>query len=97
MRVGVSSTLLLVALAHGSYAQSVPDGTEQDRMLALMHEYAAQYVSSLPNFICVQETRQLEAGKKSNRWHKGDTLTSTLAFNEGREKRTLDLVTGKQI
>src|ERR1041385_4137984 len=97
MRVGVSSTLLLVALAHGSYAQSVPDGTEQDRMLALMHEYAAHYVSSLPNFICVQETRQLEAGKKSNRWHKGDTLTSTLAFNKGPEVRTLDLVNGKQI
>ena len=97
MRAGVSSTLLVLALAHGSYAQTNPDAAEQDRLLALMHEYAAQYVSSLPNFICVQETRQLEAGKKSNRWHKGDTLTSTLAFNKGRELRTLDLVNGRQI
>src|ERR1700730_1015561 len=96
-RVGLNWTLLGLALAHGSYAQTAPNPAEQDRLLALMHAYAAQYVSSLPNFICVQETRQLEAGKKSNRWHKGDTLTSTLAFNKGRELRTLDLVNGRQI
>jgi hypothetical protein len=98
MRLEVSSKLVvLVALAHVSYAQADPDAAEQNRLLALMHQYAAQYVSSLPNFICVQETRQLEAGKKSNRWHKGDTLTSTLAFNKGRELRTLDLVNGRQV
>ncbi|MCU1273928.1 MAG: hypothetical protein JWO48_1359 [Bryobacterales bacterium] len=97
VRVGINWTLLAFGLAHGSYAQTAPDPAEQDRLLTLMHEYAAQYVSSLPNFLCVQETRQLEAGKKSNRWHKGDTLTSTLAFNKGRELRTLDLVNGKPI
>lgn len=96
MRVAVSSALLVLALARSSYTQTDPDAAEQDRLLSLMHAYAAQYVSSLPNFICVQETRQLEAGKKSNRWHKGDTLTSTLAFNKGREMRTLDLVNGKR-
>src|ERR1700704_883811 len=97
MRVGVSSTLLVLALAHRGYAQTDPDGAEQDRLLGLMHAYAAQYFASRPNFICVQETRQLEAGTKSNRWHKGDTLTATLAFNKGRELRTLDLVNGKSI
>ena len=97
LRAGLNWTVLALALAHGTYAQTAPDPAEQDRLLTLMREYGAQYVSSLPNFICVQETRQLEAGTKSNRWHKGDTLTATLAFNKGRELRTLDLVNGKSI
>jgi hypothetical protein len=62
-----------------------------------MHHYAAQYVSNLPNFLCVQVTRQFDAGKKSNRWHKGDTLVSKLSFNQGREERTLDSVNGKPV
>jgi len=77
--------------------EAPPDPAEQDRLLAAMHEYADHYISSLPNFICTQVTRQLEAGKKSNRWHKGDTLTTTLMFNRGREQRKLVLVNGKPV
>lgn len=62
-----------------------------------MHQYAAQYVSNLPNFLCVQVTRQLDAGKKSNRWHKGDTLIAKLSFNQGREERTLASINGKPV
>jgi len=79
----------------GAHAQPAPTPAEQDKLLESMHRYAAQYVSSLPNFLCVQVTRQLEAGLKSNRWHKGDTLVSKLSYNRGREQRTLDLVNGK--
>jgi hypothetical protein len=42
-------------------------------------------------------TRQLEAAKKSDRWHKGDTLTTTLMFIGGREQRKLALVNGKPV
>jgi hypothetical protein len=42
-------------------------------------------------------TRQFDAGKKSNRWHKGDTLVAKLSFNQGREERTLDSVNGKPV
>jgi hypothetical protein len=62
-----------------------------------MHQYAAQYVSNLPNFLCSQVTRQFEAGKKSNRWRKGDTLIAKLSFNQGGEERTLDSVNGKPV
>jgi hypothetical protein len=72
-----------------------PSPAEQDEILDRTHRYAEQYVSSLPNFICVQTTRQLEAGRKSDRWHKGDTLTSKLTFTEGHEHRALELVNGK--
>jgi hypothetical protein len=78
-------------------AQPAPSPAEQDQLLESMHNYAASYVSSLPNFICVQVTRQLEAGVKSNRWHKGDTLVSKLSFNQGREQRILDAVNGKPV
>jgi hypothetical protein len=74
-----------------------PDPAEQDRLLAAMHQYADQYISNLPNFVCTQVTRQLEAGKKSNRWHPGDTLTTSLMFNRGREQRKLVLVNGKPV
>jgi len=67
----------------------------QDRLLDAMEQYGAQYVSRLPNFLCVQVTRQYEAGLKSNRWHQGDTLTSHLSFHDGEEKRTIELVNGK--
>jgi hypothetical protein len=74
-----------------------PDPAAQDQILESMHRYAAQYVSNLPNFLCVQVTRQLDAAKKSNRWHKGDTLIAKLSFNQGREERTLDSVNGKPL
>lgn len=60
-----------------------------------MRQYAEQYVSNLPNFLCVQVTEQYEAGAKPKHWRKGDTLTSRLVFNEGREQRTLQLVNNK--
>jgi len=88
-------TFILLASACGLHAQPAPTPAEQDQFLDAMHHYAAQYVSSLPNFLCVQVTRQFEAGLKSNRWHKGDVLVSKLSFNHGREQRSLDLVNGK--
>jgi hypothetical protein len=76
---------------------ATPSDAEQDELLGKMHEYARQYVSGLPNFVCMQQNIQMEAGKKSNRWKKGDVLTSRLTFNEGKENRTLELVNGKQL
>ncbi len=62
-----------------------------------MHTYAAQYVSNLPDFLCLVTNQQLEAGKNSNRWHKGDQLTSKLTYAEGHERRSLELVNGKTV
>ncbi|HKW96453.1 MAG TPA: hypothetical protein VJN43_01920 [Bryobacteraceae bacterium] len=79
-----------------SYAQQPrPNPAAQDKILEAMHHYAAQYVSNLPNFLCEQVTRELEAGKKSNHWHKLDILVSRLSYNRGREERTLAQVNGK--
>jgi len=62
-----------------------------------MRLYAGQYIANLPNFICQQVTRQYEAGRKPNRWHTGDVLTSKLLFSNGQEERNLELVNDKPI
>lgn len=74
-----------------------PGSAEQERMLQAIRQYARQYVSNLPNFVCVQVTHQFEAGKKPNHWRKGDTLTSKLTFNKGREERSLEMVNNKPV
>jgi hypothetical protein len=91
------SEILLIAasLTVSANAQPAPTSAEQDDLIGSMHRYAEQYVSNLPNFLCVQVTRQLEAGVMSEHWHKGDTLVYKLSFNQGNERRSLDLVNGK--
>ena len=74
-----------------------PAQAEQDRMVAAMTQYADDYTNKLPNFICQQSTTQYAAGKKSDKWHKGDTTASKLVFNGGREERTLELVNNKPV
>jgi hypothetical protein len=78
-------------------SDAAPSAAEQQRMLAEMRQYARQYVSNLPNFICVQVTRQFEAGKKGKHWRKGDSLTARLTYNQGREDRVLYLVNDKPV
>ncbi len=76
---------------------SAPDAVQQQKLLSAMERYADQYISNLPNFVCVQVTRQFEAGKQPNHWHKGDVLTSRLIFNDRHEDRTLQLVNEKPV
>ncbi len=98
LRIFDPSLLLVLACLSvpASIAQAqTPSGAEQDAMLAAMRRYAEQYISHLPNFICVQETQQFEAGRKPAHWHKGDTLRSKLVFTEGNEERRLELVNNK--
>lgn len=78
-------------------AQAPPSPAEQDKLLDLMRQYAEQYVSNLPNFICVQVTSQYQGNKKGKHWHKGDTLTAKLTYAQGHEHRALYLVNDKPI
>jgi hypothetical protein len=76
-------------------ADDLPSPAEQQKMLDQTRQYAAQYVASLPDFICMHVLHQFEAGKKPEHWHKGDSLTSRLIYSDGHEHRTLELVNGK--
>lgn len=85
------------ALQFQNIAQPAPDAAARQKILEAMGQYAGEYISNLPNFICEQVTEQFQAGKKGNRWRQGDTLTSTLTFNQGKEHRNLELVNNKPL
>jgi hypothetical protein len=92
-----ASALLAVTLY--LHAQNVlapsPSPEQQSAMLTAMKTYAQQYVRTLPDFLCVQETEQFRSGTNLKHWKKGETLTARLAYVDGHEKRTLQLVNGK--
>ena len=89
--------VVLAAIAPLTIAQQPPPQAEQNRMIAAMTDYANTYTDKLPNFVCQQITTQFAAGKNGNKWHKGDTTSSKLVFNGGREERTLELVNNKAV
>ena len=84
-----------LALRFAFTQEAAPGPDQQDRMLEAIEAYGAHYVSSLPDFLCLQVTRHFEAALNSNRFHKGDTITEKLSFHDGQEKRSVDLVNGK--
>ncbi len=94
---GISVALLASAQSDIGSEPVPPSPAEQDRLLAAIGQYAEQYVSSLPNFLCVQNVQQFEAGKKPTHWRRGDALTFRLTFKEGREDHSLELVNDKPI
>lgn len=87
--------LCTLGLSAALWAQTSPNEVDQDRIIASMHQYAEDYVRNLPNFLCLQTTRQFEGGLNAKHLKKGDVLVSRLTFNAGREHRALDLVNGK--
>ncbi len=93
--LSLSTTAAAVYQASDEVSLAPPSAAEQERLLGAMREYAEQYVANLPNFICIQVTEQFETGRKTTHWHRGDTLTSKLVFNQGREQRSLELVNDK--
>lgn len=86
---------LFAAQTNGADAR--PSAAEQSTILAAMGRFAEQYVSNLPNFICLQTTEQYEGNKKGDHWRKGDTLASRLAFSDRKERRTLEFVNNKPV
>lgn len=65
--------------------------------MSAARQYASRYMAGLPSFVCTQTVDQFEAGRKANRWHKGDSLTSQLVWDQGREQRTLQLVNNRPL
>ena len=92
-------TLLAGIIAPAQVSQRTtaaePNATEQEKLLTAMRQYGELYLSNLPSFLCTQVTQQFSTGKNTTRWHRGDTLTSRLVFNEGREQRSLEFVNDK--
>lgn len=81
----------------GDDKESRPTSEQQSAMLAAMARFAGQYVSNLPNFICLQVVEQYQGNKKAEHWRKGDTLSLRLAYSDRKEHRTLEQVNDKPV
>jgi hypothetical protein len=79
-----------------TFAFENPPGSH-DQILSAARAYANRYISNLPSFICTQTVEQFESDKKARRWRKGDSLTSQLVWDQGREQRTLRLVNNQPL
>ena len=93
----LAAAMLCLCFAALVAAQTPPLTPDQDKLIEAMRRYADQYISSLPNFLCVQVTEQFQGDAQGEHWHRGDTLTQKLVFQGGHEERTLELVNHKPV
>ncbi|HCC57366.1 MAG TPA: hypothetical protein DEQ47_08890 [Solibacterales bacterium] len=69
-----------------------PSYDAQQKVIADAREYARNYSSTLPDFICTQVTRRYYGQNGHENWHLNDTVTSTLTYFEQHENYKVKLV-----
>lgn len=69
-----------------------PSYEEQQKVIADAREYARNYSSTLPDFICTQVTRRYYGLNGHENWHLNDTVTSTLTYFEQHENYKVKLI-----
>jgi hypothetical protein len=89
--VSLSFSLALPIVA----LQGLPE--PEQKLIEAARAYSERYSQNLPSFICTQTVNQFEGDKKGRHWHKGDTLTSQLVMDKGKERRTLQFVNNRPV
>lgn len=74
-----------------------PSYEDQQKVIADARDYAHNYSSNLPNFICTQVTRRYYGLNGHENWHLADTVTSKLTYFEEREKYELKLINNQLV
>ncbi|HEY7304322.1 MAG TPA: hypothetical protein VH601_09420 [Bryobacteraceae bacterium] len=74
-----------------------PDSVRQQKILDLMKQYAMSYTENLPNFICVQVTRQYVDPYAGDHYRSIGNILAKVSYNEGREKYNVYSVNGQLI
>jgi hypothetical protein len=72
-----------------------PDSVRQQKILDMMREYALSYTQNLPNFICVQVTRQYVDPNAGDHYRSIGRILAKVSYNEGREKYAVYSVNGQ--
>jgi hypothetical protein len=62
-----------------------PDSVRQKEILSEMRAYANSYISSLPNFLCVQSTTRYFSFDGGDRYRLMDRVLAKLSYNNGHE------------
>jgi hypothetical protein len=63
-----------------------PDSVRQQQILDAMKKYALNYTQNLPNFVCVQVTRQYVDPNAGGNYRSIGTILARVSYNEGQEK-----------
>jgi len=74
-----------------------PDSMEQAEALAAMREYALNYTSKLPNYLCVQTTRRHYDPKDPRYRTAGDVIQEQLSFYDKKETYTVQMINGQSV
>lgn len=74
-----------------------PPYEDQQKVIAEARDYAKNYSSTLPDFICTQVTRRYYGLNGHENWQLSDTVTSKLTYFEQREKYQLKLVNNQLV
>jgi hypothetical protein len=74
-----------------------PDSIEQKRVLGDATDYALNYTSRLPDFICTQVTRRYVDPSGMEFWRAQDTITERLSFYERHEDYRVVLINNQPV
>jgi hypothetical protein len=72
-----------------------PDSVTQQKILGMMKEYALQYTQNLPNFICIEATRQYIDPNGGDAYRSLGLLLSRIGYHQGQEENRIYSVNGK--
>jgi hypothetical protein len=70
---------------------------DQEKVLQEMREYALDYTSHLPNYICDQLVRRSVAPAGTESWHQVDTVQIKLTYFEQHEKYQVTMMNNKMV
>jgi len=72
-----------------------PDSVRQQQILDAMKEYAMNYTSNLPNFICVEVTQQFIDPRSTDNYRSLGKILARVQYKEGQESYDVYSINGK--
>ncbi len=74
-----------------------PSSVRQREILDSIRDYAENYTKSLPNFFCVEVTRQYVDPNGGQNYRSSGTILAKLGYNEGEERYNVYSINGKLV
>jgi hypothetical protein len=74
-----------------------PDSVRQKQILDSMTEYAMNYTKGLPNFFCVEVTRQYIDPNAGDHYRNSGTILARVGYNDGAEHYNVYSLNGKLV
>jgi hypothetical protein len=74
-----------------------PDSIRQQEIIQAMRDYALNYTKNLPNFVCVEVTRQYIDPNGKDSYRNAGTILARVGYNEGQEHYSVYSVNSKLV